>query len=510
KMLWADSVSTAYLIYRIPYVPIGLHILEEEWQGKDTSLTHLKLSGYKESLSCPKQRYYFVDLIYEAKSATDSSSLTKPIQKSQVVLVDLEPICELRYGESGALVRYSPSANYLLLTENGEPDSYSEALGSKESVQWKNAIIKEMVSLKMNKACSLVRLLAEMTASQRLWMSKVKEEHNSSEKVSLEYCRGTKSSIHLVKNLKVCSGAKLVWILISEGSLSLLKILGTKSLAKMFTRLVMNEKLKFCTASTGLRVNCVFPVEDSDSLMVEIDTFLTSDDSIPPRTDSEGYDSEEDNIFLEYELDPGELTRVVMEDIFGEPNVLNTHPTLCQDLDFTLSTNFSGSDLVVSFPSGNRNNTFDPGISIEVQSKRFLSLNKFSISFISDLLSPVLENLLQFSTENEDKVFNPRILVSNEEKSPHLLSHRGFKAFKIIHNFLNESPMMIYEGHSIGMSRISILLLDQLKYKGSSQAHDSDYPDYEESRGRGFVQRSLDLHSFACLFWESYILDLID
>ncbi|GJS90890.1 reverse transcriptase domain-containing protein [Tanacetum coccineum] len=45
---------------------------------------------------------------------------------------------------------------------------------------------------------------------------------------------------------------------------------------------------------------------------------------------------------------------------------------------------------------------------------------------------------------------------------------------------------------------------------GSSQARDSDYPDYEDSRARGFVQRSLDLHFFACLFWESYILDLID
>ncbi|GKF23608.1 hypothetical protein Tco_0075930 [Tanacetum coccineum] len=37
-----------------------------------------------------------------------------------------------------------------------------------------------------------------------------------------------------------------------------------------------------------------------------------------------------------------------------------------------------------------------------------------------------------------------------------------------------------------------------------------DSPDYEDSRARGFVQRSLDLHPFACLFWESYILDLID
>ncbi|GJU76375.1 hypothetical protein Tco_1273445, partial [Tanacetum coccineum] len=192
------------------------------------------------------------------------------------------------------------------------------------------------------------------------------------------------------------------------------------------------------------------PVEDSDSLMEEIDTFLASDDSIPPGINSDGYDSEEDNLFLEYEPDPGEFTRSVVEDIFGEPrvympNVLPTHPTFCQDLDFTLSTHFSGFDLVVSFPSGNRNKTFDPGISIEVQSKRFLSLNKFSISFISDPLSPVLETLLPFSSENKDKVFNLGILVSKEEKSPHLLSHRGFKAFKIIHNFLNESPMMIYE-----------------------------------------------------------------
>ncbi|GJX31837.1 hypothetical protein Tco_0241692 [Tanacetum coccineum] len=56
--------------------------------------------------------------------------------------------------------------------------------------------------------------------------------------------RCSKNSIHLVKNLKVCSWAKLVRILISEGSLSLLKILRTKSLAEMFTKLVMKEKLK--------------------------------------------------------------------------------------------------------------------------------------------------------------------------------------------------------------------------------------------------------------------------
>ncbi|GJT73984.1 hypothetical protein Tco_1033270 [Tanacetum coccineum] len=102
-----------------------------------------------------------------------------------------------------------------------------------------------------------------------------------------------------------------------------------------------------------------------------------------------------------------------------------------------------GSDLAVSFPSGTRNKIFDPGIFIEVQSEKFLSRDEFSISFIRDPLSPVIDTLLPFLSENEDNVFNPGILASNEEKSPHLLSHRGFKAFQLI----SESPMMISGGN---------------------------------------------------------------
>ncbi|GKA16991.1 hypothetical protein Tco_0696828 [Tanacetum coccineum] len=176
------------------------------------------------------------------------------------------------------------------------------------------------------------------------------------------------------------------------------------------------------------------PPEELNSKISDaiIEYFSSSPIPVKDSIDSDGYDSEEDNLLLEYELDLGKLTRVVVEDIFGEPrvhmpNVLPTHPTLCQDLDFTFSTDFSGFDLIVSFPFRNRNKTFDPRISIEFQSKRFLLLNKFSISFISDPLSPVLETLLPFLSEIEDKVFNPRILVSKEEKSPHLLSYRGLK-----------------------------------------------------------------------------------
>ncbi|GJT53780.1 hypothetical protein Tco_0988834 [Tanacetum coccineum] len=152
--------------------------------------------------------------------------------------------------------------------------------------------------------------------------------------------------------------------------------------------------------------------------------------------------------FCDSEPDSGDFTMDVVEDIFDNPtreprvhvpNVLPTHPTLHLDSDFTLSSDSLGSDLVVSFPSRTRNKIFDPGIFIKVQSKIFLSPNEFSISFIRDPLSIVFDTLLPFSSENEDNIFNPGILASNEEKSPHLLSHRGFKSFQLI----SESPMMI-------------------------------------------------------------------
>nr|GEU52469.1 hypothetical protein [Tanacetum cinerariifolium] len=197
NMLWAYSVSMAYLIYRMPYVPIGLRIPEEEWRGKDNSLAHLKLLGYEESPSYPKQRYYICGLDIWSQSPGRSSDTSEGFNNCRSFEDSgrsdeeyYEDIASSNEGgsktpqvrrsntESKALVRYSPLANYLLLTRNGEPESYSEALSSKKSVQWKKAIIKEMVSLEKNQTCSLVRILAGKKASQRLWMFKVKEEHN--------------------------------------------------------------------------------------------------------------------------------------------------------------------------------------------------------------------------------------------------------------------------------------------------------------------------------------------
>ncbi|GKD34704.1 hypothetical protein Tco_1250213 [Tanacetum coccineum] len=100
------------------------------------------------------------------------------------------------------------------------------------------------------------------------------------------------------------------------------------------------------------------------------------------------------------------------------------------DFDFIPSHNDLGSDLDVSSPSGDRNKIYDPGICIEVESMRFLAT-----------LSPVIDTLLPFSSENEDKVFSHGVLAS-KEKSPHSSSYRGFKASKIFHH---KSPMLIHE-----------------------------------------------------------------
>ncbi|GJW29243.1 hypothetical protein Tco_0046118 [Tanacetum coccineum] len=219
------------------------------------------------------------------------------------------------------------------------------------------------------------------------------------------------------------------------------------------------------TPDCVLKSPSTFPIPVEDKKTSSGSTTTHADNSLP----------EYDSFLFKTEPDQGELTSVVMEDILGEPRVPNvspTHPTFYLDSDFASSDDSLKPDLVVSFPFGTRNKIFDPRIFIEVQSKRFLSLHEFSISFIHDPLSTVFDTLLLFSSKYKEKVFNPGSLSSKEEKSPHLLSHRGFIPSKIIFDF-SESPMMISGGN--------IPILDIT-------------PDYEASRAYGFVHRSLELH----------------
>ncbi|GJY94670.1 hypothetical protein Tco_0511031 [Tanacetum coccineum] len=185
-------------------------------------------------------------------------------------------------------------------------------------------------------------------------------------------------------------------------------------------------------------LSITIPVEDSDSLMEEIDIFLDGDGSIPPGIESDDFDSEDDDnstsrpefesFHVDY-LDSGYSTIDVVEDIpVDVPNILPTHPALQLDFNF-IPSNDLGSDLDDSSPSGDRNKIYDPGICIEVESTKFLST-----------LSPVIDTLLPLFSKNEDKVFNHGVLAS-KEKSPSSSSHRGLKASKLFHQ---KSPMLIH------------------------------------------------------------------
>ncbi|GKB49673.1 hypothetical protein Tco_0900426 [Tanacetum coccineum] len=121
---------------------------------------------------------------------------------------------------------------------------------------------------------------------------------------------------------------------------------------------------------------------------------------------------EYDCFYFEFEPDPGELTRLFEENIAED----------------------STKELTISFPFGNKDKNFDPRIFIikGVQSQRFhiLPLDNFSpISFVGDSLfladPSEIETFLSFPSGNEDKVFDPIILIIDgvfyfKRKSPHL------------------------------------------------------------------------------------------
>nr|GEU68054.1 hypothetical protein [Tanacetum cinerariifolium] len=140
-------------------------------------------------------------------------------------------------------------------------------------------------------------------------------------------------------------------------------------------------------------------IEDSDSLMEEIDLSLTSDDSMPPGIENDDCDSEGDILFLEELLSNDSLSLSENEsfhfDVPSSPRPLAKPPD---------------------------NDEIEPDTRI------------LTVKVVGDIF--------------EHYVLMPRLfpnqptLASNEEKSPHLLSHRGFKAFQLS----SESPMMIYGG----------------------------------------------------------------
>nr|GEU65504.1 hypothetical protein [Tanacetum cinerariifolium] len=229
-----------------------------------------------------------------------------------------------------------------------------------------------------------------------------------------------------------------------------------------------------------------------DLLLLDYDSFIfdLSIDPFPPADKSDFYyeefvdelshiisPPEYDRFYFDLEIVPGNFTRVLNENIFDlstkglTSNELNDSSLLLSDCDSSLSKEFFEIDLLVSFPSENKDKIFDPGIFIikGVQFKRFyiLPLDDFSyISFVGNsilLIDPSkIETFLSFPFENENKVFDPEILIidgifSFTRTSPRLL----------INNFLIDKCHILSEISLMTESSVSFHPKDK-KIQGES------------------------------------------
>ncbi|GJU59161.1 hypothetical protein Tco_1236927 [Tanacetum coccineum] len=173
------------------------------------------------------------------------------------------------------------------------------------------------------------------------------------------------------------------------------------------------------------------PVEDSNSLIKEIDLFLTLDDSMPPGIENDDYDSERDILFFEELLSNDSLSLHENESFHFDVPSSPRPPAKPPDDGIYFEPDTGVFTKVVDDISDN--------------STRELCVHVPNVLPNLPTLSPMFDTLLPFSSENVNKVFNSSILASNEEKSPHTLSHRGFNPSKIISDF-SKSPMMISGG----------------------------------------------------------------
>nr|GEU29648.1 hypothetical protein [Tanacetum cinerariifolium] len=138
------------------------------------------------------------------------------------------------------------------------------------------------------------------------------------------------------------------------------------------------------------------PIEDSDSFIEEIDLTLTPDDSMPLGIEEDDYDSERDMLIFEGLLSNNSLTLPKNEsfhfDIPSSPRPLTKPPD------------------------------DDSGI----------------------LTVKVVGDIFEHSVPMRRLLPTQPTLVLNQEKTPHILSHRGFKASQLP----SESSMMIYRGNT--------------------------------------------------------------
>ena len=78
--------------------------------------------------------------------------------------------------------RYSPTLNYLMLTNSGEPECYEEALQDENSNKLELIMNDEIDSLLRNQTWELIELPVRKKALRNKWVYKIKNEHDGSKR----------------------------------------------------------------------------------------------------------------------------------------------------------------------------------------------------------------------------------------------------------------------------------------------------------------------------------------
>ncbi|GJY69569.1 reverse transcriptase domain-containing protein [Tanacetum coccineum] len=283
--------------------------------------------------------------------------------------------------------------------------------------------------------------------------------------------------------------------------------------------------------------------KESDLIWEEFEAYLAND-SFPLGNDDIPFDIESDLREIEYLLnhDPTKEMDSILEDSVNEGNLLDPINYLMMILSLDLESSdflpspeydsviyedFSEVDTLTS--TDNEDKVFNPGILIHenlfevtIRVTPDKNENKISISNASLILEdfnpplyelpfhkevPGSETLLSFSSENEEKVFNPGILTSKEVHTSLLseLSHRDPKAFKVIKIF--KSPMEIFPcsyGEDIRILDVPCLIFIPHEQLNSGTGQAKIAPDFEASRARGFVLHSLELQILSFIMGIQY------
>ncbi|KAE8676976.1 Vesicle-associated protein 4-1 [Hibiscus syriacus] len=239
KFLWAEAINTAaYLINRGPSVPLDGGIPEEAWSKKEINLSHLRVFGCisyvhinsaeRSKLDAKSNKCVFVgyggdefgyrfwdyenrkiirsrdvifneNVMYKDRSTTKSSNTeaetkefaefeeisVNDVQISPEAVQEEEPgTPELRRSSRipKPTQRYSSSLHYLLLTDNGEPECYDEAIQVGDSIKWESSMKDEMCSLMSNQTWELAELPSGKRALHNKWIYRIKEEHDGSKR----------------------------------------------------------------------------------------------------------------------------------------------------------------------------------------------------------------------------------------------------------------------------------------------------------------------------------------